>query len=73
MKQHIQTTFLGLSISLILTAFVVNADTAKTTTSQVNYGYYYPLDYPKKYHRFLPSPGARRTSLPGPDDSQSKY
>ena len=56
MKQYLQTTLLGFAILLILTAFVVNADTAKTTTSQVNYGYYYPLDYPKKYHRFLPSP-----------------
>ena len=37
MKQYIQTTLFGLVISLILTAFVVNADTPKTTTSQVEY------------------------------------
>ncbi len=79
MKQHIQTTFLGLSISLILTAFVVNADTSKTTTSQVNYGYYYPLDYPKEYHRFLPSPApeglhyqVRMTARANIDDTPEK-
>ena len=55
MKQYFQIPLLGLAISLILTAFVVNADTAKTTTSQVNYSYYY-LDYLKAYRRFLPSP-----------------
>ncbi len=58
MKQHFQTTRLGLCISLILTAWVsVNADTAKTMTSEVNYGYYYHLDDDlKKYYSFLPSP-----------------
>ena len=43
MKQYLQTTLLGLAISLILTAFVVNADTPKTTTSQVTYRYYHSL------------------------------
>ena len=56
MKQHIQNTLFGFAISLILTASAVNADTAKTMTSQVHYGYYYLLDYLKEYHRFLPSP-----------------
>ena len=56
MKQHIQITRLGLAILLILTAFSVNAETPKTTTSQVHYGYYYFLDYLKEYCRFLPSP-----------------
>ena len=42
MKQPLQNTLLALSIALILTSWVsVNADTSKTTTSQVNYGYYY--------------------------------
>ena len=56
MRKHIQNVCLGLAILLILTAFMVNADTAKTTTSQVNYGYYYLLDYLKEHYRFLPSP-----------------
>ena len=58
MKKHFQTTLLGLSISLILCSLVVNVSAAKTTTSQINYGYYYhfnDLDE-KKYHRFLPNP-----------------
>ena len=38
MKQYIQTTLFGLAISLmLLTAFVANADTTRTTTSQVEY------------------------------------
>ena len=57
MKKHFQTTLLGLSISLILTAFAVNADTAKTMTSQVTYNYYYRSnDLEQRYHRFLPNP-----------------
>ena len=58
MKQLLQTTRLGLTISLILTAFVVNADTAKTMTSQVKYNYYYRFNHhsEKKYYRFLPNP-----------------
>ena len=57
MKQYFQTTLLGLVISLILTAFAVNADTAKTTTSKVTYSHYYfpdSSDYLKKFHSFLP-------------------
>ena len=76
MKQHIQTTLLGLAILLILTAFVVNAETPKTTTSQVNYGYYYLLDYLKGYRRFLPSPApeglhyhVRMTAIANIDDT----
>ena len=79
MKPYLQTTFLGLTILLILTASAVNADTAKTTTSQVNYGYYYYLDYPKKYHRFLPSPApeelhyhVRMTAFANIDDTPEK-
>ena len=56
--KHIQRVLLGLSISLILCSLVVNVSPAKTTTSQINYGYYYhfnDLDE-KKYHRFLPNP-----------------
>ena len=57
MKKNSQITFLGLAILLILTAFVVNADTAKTTTSQVHYSYYYySYDDLVEYYDFLPSP-----------------
>ena len=79
MKPYLQATFLGLSILLILTVFVVNADTAKTTTSQVNYGYYYLLDYLKEYYRFLPSPAPeglhyhiRMTATANIDDTPEK-
>ena len=59
MKKHSQIVFLSLSILLILTAFAVNADTAKTTTSKAHYGYYYhrdSSDYLKKFQGFLPDP-----------------
>ena len=58
MEQHLQTTLFGFVISLILsTAFVANADTPQTTTSQVNYGYnYHSDDDLTKYYRFLASP-----------------
>ncbi|RKU15945.1 hypothetical protein C6503_13280, partial [Candidatus Poribacteria bacterium] len=79
MKQHIQTTFLGLAIFLILTAFVVNAETPKTTTSQVNYGYYYLLDDLKEHYRFLLSPAPeglhyhiRMTATANIDDTPEK-
>ena len=79
MKQYFQTLLLGLSISLILTAFVVNADAPQTTTSQVNYGYYYYLDYVKGYYRFLPSPApeglhyhVRMTARANIDDTPEK-
>ena len=65
MKQYIQTTLLGLVISLILTAFVVNADTPKTTTSKVSYGYYHSLDDLERYHRLLPSPAPEGLSYHG--------
>ncbi len=65
MKQYFQIPLLGLTISLILTAFVVNADTPQTTTSQVNYGYYYFLNYLKEYCRFLPSPAPEGLSYHG--------
>ena len=80
MNQYFQNTLFGFVIALILfTAFVANADPAKTTTSQVNYGYYYPFDYPKKYHRFLPSPApeglhyhVRMTARANIDDTPRK-
>ena len=80
MKQLFQTTSLGLAILLILSTLAsANAETAKTTTSQVNYGYYYPFNYPKKYHRFLPSPApeglhyhARMTARANIDDTPRK-
>ena len=58
MEQYLQTTLFGFAISLILsTAFVANADTPQTTTSQVSYGYnYHSDDDLTKYYRFLPSP-----------------
>ena len=43
MKENSQITLFGLAILLILSCFTVNSDTAKTTTSQVTYGYYYLL------------------------------
>ena len=54
-----------LYISLILTAFVVNADTPKTTTSQVTYRYYHSLDELERYHRLLPSPAPEGLSYHG--------
>ena len=59
MKQHLQTLLFALVISLIHTAFAVNADTAKTTTSKAHYSYYYhrdSSDYLKKFQGFLPDP-----------------
>ena len=59
MNQLLQNTLFGFVIALILsTAFVANADTPQTTTSQVHYSYYhYPLDDRlAKYYRFLPDP-----------------
>ena len=56
MTKRTHSILLGFSISLILSPLVVNAETAKTTASQVHYGYYYLLDYLKEYRRFLPSP-----------------
>ena len=79
MKKYIQSILFGLSISLILTAFLANADTAKTTPSQVNYGYYYLLDYLESYRSFLPSPApeglhyhVRMTATANVDDTPQK-
>ncbi len=54
MKRHLQTTLLAFCISLILTPFVVNADTSKTTNSEVQYQRYSWREG-QKYHRFLPA------------------
>ena len=60
MKQHIQTTLLGFAILLILSSLVVNAETAKTTTSEVRYRYYYREDsFTKRYHRFFSNPASK--------------
>lgn len=58
MKKNIQNTLFGLAILLILPALVpVNADTSKTTTSEVKYQRYFSRDPEgRKYHRFLRSP-----------------
>ena len=56
MKQPLQITLLGLAISLILSCFTVNADTAKTTTSEIKYYHYYYSDNFEMYHGFLPFP-----------------
>ena len=79
MKQYLQTTFLGLAILLILSCFTVNSDTPKTTTSQVNYGYYYFLDDLKEHYRFLLSPAPeglhyhiRMTATANIDDTPEK-
>ena len=54
MKQHLQTTLLALSISLMLGPFAVNADTSKTTNSEVQYQRYSWREG-RKYHRFFPA------------------
>ena len=54
MKQYIQTTLLVPVILMILTAFIANAETPETTTSQVKYHHYYYADEIHS-HRFLPS------------------
>lgn len=55
MKRHLQTTLLAFFILLILSSFsVVNANTSKTTTSEVQYQRYSWREG-RKYHRFLPS------------------
>ena len=56
MKRHLQTALLGVFIFLILSSFsILNADTSKTTTSEVQYQQY-SWRGGRKYHRFLPSP-----------------
>ncbi len=54
MKRHLQTTLLALCISLILSLFAVNADTSKTTNSEVQYQRYSWREG-RKYHRFFPA------------------
>ncbi|MCG9132597.1 hypothetical protein J5I95_13040 [Candidatus Poribacteria bacterium] len=55
MKRHLQTTRLALCISLILICFsIVNADTSKTTNSDIRYQRY-SWRGGQKYHRFLPA------------------
>ena len=57
MKQPLQTTLLGLAVSLILSCFAANADTAKTTTPEIEYQRYYSGDPEgRKYHPLLLSP-----------------
>ena len=55
MKQYVQTTLLGLAISLTLSCFVVNADTSKTTTPEVKYKRWYSAREGRIYQRFLPA------------------
>ena len=79
MKQLFQTTSLVISVFLLFCSHSESADTAKTTTSQANYGYYYYLDYLKGYYRFLPSPApeglhyhVRMTARANIDDTPEK-
>ena len=53
MKKYLQTILFGLLILLILSCFGLNADTSKTTTSEVKYQRY---PESRKYHQFLLSP-----------------
>ena len=55
MKQHFQTTLFGFFILLIFSPLVVNADTPKATTSQINYSCYSSFHDFEEYHGFLPS------------------
>ena len=55
MTKRTHSILLGFSISLILSPLVVNAETAKTTTSEVKYYHYYYRDL-QRYHRFFPNP-----------------
>ena len=54
MNPHLQTTLLAFCISLIFSSFAVNADTSKTTNSEVQYQRYSWREG-RKYHRFLPA------------------
>ena len=55
MKKTLQTTLLGLAVSLMLSCFTANADTAKTTTPEVKYQRHASREG-KRYHRLLLSP-----------------
>ena len=56
MKPYLQTPLFGLTLLLGLSCFSVNADTAKTTPSEVTYEWSYERGGGRIYHRFLPSP-----------------
>ncbi len=58
MKKHFQITLLGLSIFLILSSLVVNAEPPKTTTPEVRYQRYKAYKE-QKYHRFLTIPAPK--------------
>ncbi|MXY99375.1 hypothetical protein F4Y93_01535 [Candidatus Poribacteria bacterium] len=62
MKQHLQTTLLGLSILLILGCSAVSADTTTPETSEVEYHRYGVPSDPEgqKYHRFFPRPAPEK-------------
>ncbi|MDE0683834.1 MAG: hypothetical protein OXI63_13030 [Candidatus Poribacteria bacterium] len=65
MNQHLQTTLLGLSISLLLLGSVVSADTQTPQNADIEYKGY--LDAPidpegQKYHRFLQFPAPQGAS-----------
>ncbi len=63
-SKHIQRILLGLTISLILSAFPVNAETQTPTDSDVEYKWYdVPIDPEgRKYHRFLQFPAPQGAS-----------
>ena len=54
MRRHFHTTLLAFCISLLLSPFVVNADTPQTTTSGIRYQQYSSGES-RKYHRFFPA------------------
>ena len=62
MKQHLQTTLLGLAILLILSCLAANADPLTPETSDIEYKTYpdVPIDPEgRKYHRFLQFPAPK--------------
>ena len=73
MNPYLQTTLFGFVISLILTALLASADTAKATPSQINYSCYSRFYDLEAYHGFFPFPRPRRTPLLCPDESHCKY
>ena len=82
MNKHLQTILLGLSISLILSSFPVNADTQKPKNPDVAYKSYadHPIDPEgRKYHRFLQFPAppdasydTRKKAVANIDDTPEK-
>ena len=78
MKRPLQTTLLALCISLMLGSFAVNADTSKTTNSEIQYQRYSSREG-QKYHRFLLSPTpeelryrTQMTAIANVDDTPEK-